>query len=104
MPIYVNPQLKSQTENAVLILKSWLANKSVETLTKEQYGEDICECCNGQLILASKYIQYMQCYQFSYYDENEEKQIVVISPYNCLTEDELKTLLEKSKLITTQKC
>lgn len=99
MPTYVNPQLQSSTENAVLILKSWLANKSVETLTKEQMGEDICECCNGKLILATKYIQYMQCYKFAYYEESG-----IITPYNCLTEAELKTLLEKSKLLTTQRC
>lgn len=104
MTEYVNPQLQSSTENAVLILKSWLANKSVETLTKEQMGEDICECCNGKLVLASKYIEYMQCYQFSYYEINEEKGLVIVNPYNCLTEKELKTLLEKSKLLTTQKC
>jgi hypothetical protein len=99
MPEYVNPQLQASTVNAILALKSWLANKSVETLTKEQYGEDICECCNGQLVLAAKYIEYMQCYRFSYYEESG-----IVNPYNCLTEDELKTLLEKSKLITTQKC
>ncbi len=104
MSEYVNPQLQASTVNAILVLKSWLANKSVETLTKEQYGEDICECCNGQLVLAAKYIEYMQCYQFPYYEINEEKGIVTITPYTCLTESELKTLLEKSKLITTQKC
>lgn len=99
MPPYVNPQLQASTEKAILSLKSWLSNYSVETLTKEQMGEDICECCNGKLVLATKYIQYMQCYKFAYYEESG-----IITPYNCLTEAELKTLLEKSNILTTQKC
>ena len=96
---YVNPQLQTSTVNTILLLKSWLSNKSVETLTKEQMGEDICECCNGTLVLAKKYIHYMQCYKFAYYEESG-----IITPYNCLTEAELKTLLEKSNILTTQKC
>ncbi len=101
---YVNPQLQTSTVNTILLLKSWLSNMSVETLTREQMGEDICECRNGTLVLANKYIQYMQCYQFPYYEINELKEIVVITPYNCLTEAELKTLLEKSNILTTQRC
>jgi hypothetical protein len=105
---YLNPQLKSQTENAILMLKSWTASESVDILTKEKYGEDICDCCNNKLKLAVKYVEYMQCYQFSYsytiINENDTVETVYEYPYNCLTEEELKTLLEKSKLVTTQKC
>lgn len=98
--IYFNLPLKVKTDNTILALKSWLTTKSTETLTKEQYGEDICECCNNKLILASKYVQYMQNYQFAY----KFLDAPPVYPYNCLTEQELITLLEKSKALTLQKC
>lgn len=100
--IYLDPQLKSDTDNTILALKYWLTSNSTETLTKEKYGEDICDCCLNKLKLAAKYVEYMECYGFAYYIQGIENSTVY--PYNCIDENMLKTLVEKSKIITTQKC
>lgn len=104
---YLNPQLKSETEIAITELKSWLSEKSYETIVKEGYGEDICDCCINKLELAAKYVEYMECYGFSYFYYTFIFDVVISGyeyPYNCIDENMLKTLVEKSKIITTQKC
>lgn len=93
---YVNPQLQEQTTDMILLLKEWVVDTSQKILNKEKYGEDICECCQKKLMLANKYVEIMQCYSFQEVGSDE--------PYNCLTEDELKSVLQKSKKITTQGC
>lgn len=93
---YLNPQLQSQTTDVILQLKKWLVDNSYKATMKEKYGEDVCGCIENKCIIAVKYIQMMQCYTFPT-DAVEE-------PYNCLDEDELITLIEKSIGITNSKC
>ncbi len=93
---YLNPQLQEQTTDMILLLKEWVVDTSQEIISKEKYGGDICECCSRKLALANTYVDIMQCYTFPT-DADAD-------PYNCLTEAELKLVLQKSKKITTQSC
>lgn len=93
---YVNPQLQEQTTDMILLLKEWAVNTSQKMISKEKYGESICDCCSRKLALANSYINLMQCYSFQVVGSDE--------PYNCLSEDELKLVLQKSKKITTESC
>jgi len=93
---YVNPQLQEQTTDMILLLKEWVVDTSQEIISKEKYGEDICDCCSRKLALANSYVNIMQCYAFEVVGEDE--------PYNCLTEAELKLVLQKSKKITISDC
>lgn len=93
---YLNPQLQSQTTDVILQLKEWLVDNSYKSTMKEKYGEDACGCIENKVIIAVKYIKMMQCYVFAT-DEVEE-------PYNCLSEEELITLIEKSIGIINSNC
>ena len=93
---YVNPQLQEQTTDMILLLKEWAVDTSQKIISKEKYGEDICDCCSRKLALANSYVNIMQCYDFAVVGADE--------PYNCLTEAELNLVLQKSKAITISDC
>lgn len=93
---YVNPQLQEQTTDMILLLKEWAVDTSQKLVNKEKYGGEICDCCISKLGLANSYINIMKCYNFEVVGEDE--------PYNCITEAELKLVLQKSKKITTESC
>lgn len=93
---YLNPQLQQRTVNMILQLKEWIVTTSYKTIVKERYGQDICDCVDRRIYVATNYVEYMQCYTFPT-DDNED-------PYNCLSEAELITVIEKSKAITISKC
>lgn len=93
---YVNPQLQEQTTDMILLLKEWVVNTSQKIYSKEKYAGEECDCCWRKLSLANTYVDIMQCYNFQVVGSDE--------PYNCLTEAELKLVLQKSKKITISDC
>lgn len=93
---YVNPQLQEQTTDMILLLKEWVVDTSQKIYSKEKYAGGECGCCWRKLALANSYVGIMECYAFEEVGEDE--------PYNCLTEAELKLVLEKSKKITISDC
>lgn len=97
--LYVNPQLKNDCEETLVSLETWLSEKSYEITQKEKYGEDICDCCKNNMKLSIQYIVAMEMYNFSYTEDGD-----LINPYNYISEEELKTLIQKSKILTTQSC
>lgn len=80
----------------ILLLKKWIVDNSFMGLTKEKYGDESCECLDNKILLGIEYVEIMQCYTFAT-DVNPE-------PYNCLTEAELTTVIDKSKAITVSRC
>jgi len=93
---YVNPQLQEQTTDMILLLKEWVVNTSQKIYSKEKYAGEECGCCWRKLALGNSYVGIMECYAFAVIDEDE--------PYNCLTEAELRLVLEKSKKLTISDC
>jgi len=97
---YVNPQLQEQTTDMILLLKEWVVDTSQKIFSKEKYGEDICDCCSRKMALANSYVNIMQCFNFNIYGVDK----LPTDYYNCLTEDELRLVLQKSKAITISDC
>ena len=93
---YVNPQLQEQTTEMILLLKEWVVNTSQKIYSKEKYAGEECGCCWRKLALGNSYVSIMECYDFQIIDED--------TPYNCLTEAELKLVIEKSKKLTISDC
>jgi hypothetical protein len=93
---YVNPQLQEQTTEMILLLKEWVVNTSQKIYSKEKYAGEECGCCWRKLALGNSYVSIMECYDFQIIDEDK--------PYNCLTEAELKLVIEKSKKLTISDC
>jgi hypothetical protein len=80
----------------ILLLKEWVVNTSQKIYSKEKYAGEECGCCWRKLALGNSYVGIMECYAFAVVGEDE--------PYNCLTEAELRLVLEKSKKLTISDC
>jgi hypothetical protein len=93
---YVNPQLQEQTTDMILLLKEWVVNTSQKIYSKEKYAGEECGCCWRKLSLGNSYVGIMECYSFAVVGAEE--------PYNCLTEAELRLVLQKSKKLTISDC
>ena len=99
---YVNPQLQEQTTDMILLLKEWVVNTSQKIYSKEKYAGEECGCCWRKLALGNSYVSIMECYAFNVTEYGPSKQNSDF--YNCLTEAELKLVLEKSKKLTISDC
>jgi len=98
---YVNPQLQEQTTDMILLLKEWVVNTSQKIYSKEKYAGEECGCCWRKLALGNSYVGIMECYAFDLLTDGKNPQT---DYYNCLTEAELRLVLEKSKKLTISDC
>jgi hypothetical protein len=97
---YVNPQLQEQTTDMILLLKEWVVNTSQKIYSKEKYAGEECGCCWRKLALGNSYVSIMECYAFNIYGVDK----LPTDYYNCLTEAELRLVLQKSKKLTISDC
>ena len=93
---YLDQGLVNQVTDMVLLLKEWQVNNAYSVVNTESYGDKTCDCCYRRLFLASRYINIMECYTFPSTDDSD--------PYNCITEDELRLVMQNAKKITLSDC
>lgn len=99
-----------------LCLKTWIANWVTENTLQEQFGEEECDCCWKQLILANNLIGIMQCYIPTWYvggtqgtlGDNPITNSTIVLSDNCYTlanEAQIQKIFEQaSSIINKNSC
>jgi len=73
-----------------LTLKNYCANWALSMSAKEQYGEDECESCWDNLILATELVSILDCYD--------------VDGDNCLTANQISEVFQISSHIVNKRC
>lgn len=85
------PSLSTDITNTVLLLKEYVVDNAYSNIQKEEYADSTCKCLMNKIKVSVAYIGILECYEID-------------GEYNCLTESEIRLLIQKSKKIINSRC